>query len=266
MKTGIFTPPAVMTNIDALRQAAEAGYSAFEPFAAYELAMPDVSVAAAIRAEADRLGIVLPTLSVGIDVTADGAVEKLKGYARCAREMGMKYLHHTIYPSLDPKAAALEFEPMLEKAVKAAREVFDYAADIGVTCIYENQGFIFNGLERYDAFIDCLDRPAGVVLDMGNIAFVGEEADAFAAKYASRIVHCHVKDYKKCAQPADNDFRLCDGSGLRLANIGEGDMKIAESAAILRNAGYEGWFMLECSPISDGYAEQKINMDRLMKL
>lgn len=160
----------------------------------------------------------------------------------------------------------MEFEPLLEKAVKAAREVFDYAADMGVKCIYENQGFIFNGAERFGAFIDCLDRPAGVVLDIGNIAFVGEEADDFAEKFAPRIVHCHVKDYKKSASPSAKGYALIDGSGLELANIGEGDMRIAHSLEILRKVGYDGWFMTECSPIKDGYAEQQLNMKRLRNM
>ena len=252
--------------MEALLQTAQAGYMAYEPFAGNELATPEVEFSRRLKAEADKLGVCLPTLSVGIDITAEGSVEALKGYAECAAAMGMKYLHHTIYPYLDPKLAQQPFEPLLERAVVAAREVYDYAAALGVTCVYEDQGFVFNGIERYDAFLSALDRPAGVVLDVGNIAFVDENADDFARKYAEKIVHCHVKDYKKCAHPSEKGYALADGSGLELANIGEGDMKIVESVEILRNAGFDGWFMLECSPIADGYAEQKLNMDRLMKM
>lgn len=263
MKIGIFTPPAAMTNLEALRQAAEAGCKGFEPFAAAELAEPDMDAARRLKEEAEALGMTIPCLSVGVDITAPGVVERLKGYAECTAAMGARYLHHTIYPYLDPALASVEFEPLLEKAVSAAREVFDYASSLGVGCIYENQGFVFNGIARYAAFLRALERPAGVVVDMGNIAFVGEEADAFAREFAVRTVHVHIKDYSRCAKPSDKGFALPDGTGLELANLCEGDMRLREAAGILEKAGYDGWYMLECSPIEDGYVEQKRNIEAL---
>lgn len=266
-KIGIFiAPDPGMTNLEALRQAAQAGAAAFEPMAAHELAGPDLNAARILGEEAARLDMHIPCLSVGVDLSRPESVERLKRYADVVRAMGADCLHHTLYPALDPAHKAPDFDSLLKTVAANAREVFDYAASLGIPCIYEEQGLQFNGCERYSAFLKELDRPAGVVLDMGNIAFVGERPDDFARMFAGRIVHVHVKDYAVRRDPDAGGYTLADGAHLVPTDLCEGDMPVKETLSILRGSGYDGWYTLECEPVRDGYAEQKKNLDTLNAL
>jgi len=157
--------------------------------------------------------------------------------------MNIPLLHHTIYPPLKPNDAR-PAEALAEEAASAAREVYDFAESIGVRCVYEDQGLAFNGFDGFGTFYDALRRPAGVVLDLGNVAFVGEKPAPFAEKYIDRIVHVHVKDYF-INRDVRAHYELADGTKIAPAPLGEGDMQLAEALRILKKHGYSGWFMLE---------------------
>ena len=100
-----------------------------------------------------------------------------------------------------------------------------------------------------------LDRPAGVVLDLGNVAFVGEKPAAFAKKYLDRIVHVHVKDYL-INRDVPAQYLLADGTKIAPTALGKGDMAIAGVLEIVMNSGYKGWFMLENDRPNGGKAGQ----------
>lgn len=256
-KIGVFSLPEPMTNLEGVRYARAAGFSAFEPFPQRDLALPDREVAVRIRDEAERLGVTLPCLSMLANLTGEGReaeVERLKAYAELAQLMGIPMLHHTLYPPLKP-GDARPADALVEEVASAAREVYDFAEGLGVRCVYEDQGLTFNGIEGFGRFLDALNRPAGVVLDLGNVAFVGEKPAAFAEKYLDRIVHVHVKDY--CinrAVPAQ--YALADGTKIAPAALGEGDMDVAAALKVVQTRGYVGWFMLENDRPGDGRAGQ----------
>lgn len=256
-KIGVFNLPEPMTNLEGVCYCHETGVAAFEPFPQRDLAQPDMDAAARIRDEAARLGVEIPCLSMLANLTGEGRfaeIERLKKYADLARLMNIPLLHHTIYPPLKPEDVRSADE-LADEAASAAREVYDYAESIGVKCVYEDQGLAFNGVSGFGRFLDALDRPAGVVLDLGNVAFVGEKPAAFAEKYIDRIVHVHVKDY--CINrdiPAS--YELADGTKIALSPLGMGDMQIAGALKILKNHGYSGWFMIENDRPGEGKAGQ----------
>ena len=88
--------------------------------------------------------------------------------ARAAAEMGCELLHHTLLPGLSPRAAYPTPAEAIPVVAARAREVYDAAERLGVRCVYEDQGYVFNGIQPFLAFLNALDRPAGVVLDVGN--------------------------------------------------------------------------------------------------
>lgn len=255
-KIGIFALPEPMTNLEGVRYCHEAGFAAFEPFPQRDLAQPDPEAARRIREEADRLGVEIPCLSMLADLTGDGRfaeIERLKQYAEIAKILGAPLLHHTIYPPLRPEDVRSADE-LAEEAASAAREVYDYAESIGIRCVYEDQGLAFNGVEGFGKFLDALNRPAGVVLDLGNTAFVGEFPDAFCEKYLDRIVHVHVKDYH--LNTAAAQYVLADGTTIAPAVLGKGNMRLAATLEKLKKSGYSGWYMLENERPGEGKAGQ----------
>jgi len=246
-----------MTNLEGVRYCHEAGFAAFEPFPQRDLATPDPDAAILIRNEAARLGVELPCLSMLANLTGEGRfaeIERLRQYAQLAKLMNIPLLHHTIYPPLLPQDAR-PAKALAEEAAAAAREVYDFAESLGVRCVYEDQGLTFNGVDGFGAFYDALRRPAGVVLDLGNVAFVGEKPAPFAAKYLDRIVHVHVKDYFiNRAVPAR--YELADKTKIAPAPLGEGDMQLASALRLLKSSGYRGWLMLENERPGEGKAGQ----------
>lgn len=261
VKTGIFALPAsVNSNLDGIDYVRSLGAAAFEPFASKDLASPDHDAAIRIRDAAQEAGIALPCLSMGANLSSPGGdaeVERLKQYAEVARIMGIPYLHHTLFPVLNP-AERRPFDELLAGVASRAREVFDFAADLGVQCVYEDQGFAFNGVANFRRFLDALDRPAGVVLDLGNTAFALEKPRAFAEAFAERIVHVHVKDYRILTSPEGARYSLPDGTGLAPAPLGEGDMNITAALEIVRKAGYNGWYMLENENLDEQPADLEL--------
>ena len=243
---GVFNIPVPMTNLEAVRYCHEAGFAAFEPYPQRDLESPDREAAIRIRDEAKRLGVKLPCFSTTANLTGEGRfaeIERLKQYAELLALMEIPLLHHTIYPPLKPEDVRSADE-LVDEAAAAAREVYDYAEKLGVKCVYEDQGLAFNGIEGFGKFIDALNRPAGIVLDLGNVAFVGEKPATFAKKYLDRIVHVHVKDYF-INRDVPAQYRLIDGTEIAPTALGEGDMQIEEAISIVVKSGFSGWFMLE---------------------
>lgn len=268
-KIGVFSLPARMTGPEAVRYAASIGAAAFEPLASLAEPEPSAEEAARTREEADKLGIALPCFSVGISVTGEtveAAVKRLKGCADAAKIMGIPLLHHTICSELRSDAPLRPFDELLEEALPRVREVFDYAASLGIRCVYEDQGFYFNGEEHFSMFLNALDRPAGVVLDLGNIGFVHETADRFARRFADKILHVHAKDYKFFPYSPERPGYRIDDNMLCAVLPGDGDMRVPEALAVLKETGYAGYLMLENENHGDPYAEQKAYLERMREL
>ncbi|MGO1538507.1 MAG: sugar phosphate isomerase/epimerase family protein [Leucobacter sp.] len=88
----------------------------------------------------------------------------------------------------------------------------------------------------------------GVCLDTGHYALGGGDPVQFVRDRADRIVHAHLKDVNLsiAAQFRDGAFDYREGvrRGMYQA-LGEGDARIGEIVAALRDAAYDGWYVLE---------------------
>ena len=209
------------------------GITKLETLNLLDLSTPDLEVARDLKAYADSKGITFPCVSVGLSLVDDdreARIEEMKRYADIAKILGSPYLHHTLALNFsEPKKIAENFELFYERGVAAAREVFDYAAALGIRTIYEDQGFVFNGKETFRRFLQDVERNVGVVADFGNIQFVDENVEDFIPAFAERIVHVHVKDYivtagsSRAIEPGEYTSR--GGNYLRDCLVGEGDRK-----------------------------------------
>lgn len=244
-RIGLFSlPRAGMRGLEGVEYARSLGVRLYEPLAVE--GYPTEDDALRLRDRAAELGMTMPCLSTAADLNGADRREQaaeLKRLARMAAKMNIPLLHHTLLPELDCEKPRLPFGEVLERVLPLAREVFDEAAALGVRCVYEGQGLYFNGCERFGEFLDRLERPAGVVLDTGNVCFAGEDAARFAEVFADRIAHVHVKDF--AFSDEGGEYRLAGGRWASPAVLGEGDLPVAECMAILRRIGYKGSVMLE---------------------
>lgn len=273
MKTGIFSlPDAEMTFHAAVDYAKELGIHAIEPYPAHEFALPDREQAKRLAEYAASQNIEICCFSMAIDIVSGdrrAAIERLKRYAEVASALGSPYLHHTLYPSLSFEGNGLSFKEALRYAVEGVREVYDYAAQLGVQCVYEDQGFYFNGVQRFDDFLGEAGRDVGVVADLGNILFVGEQPEAFVARFASRIKHVHVKDYlykdSRSPAPGEGWYASRDGGHLRGTIVGHGQVNFQRVFSILNAVGYEGFYSMEYDGLEDARLAHRMGLANMKR-
>ena len=220
-----------------------------------DLSTPDLQVARELKAYADSKGISFPCVSVGINlVEEEQGVEILKQFAQVAQILGSPYLHHTIALNFsEPQKIAENFEAYYSRGLAAVREIYDYAATLGVRTIYEDQGFLFNGCKNFTRFLGEVDRNVGIVADFGNIQFVDEDVENFITKFADRIVHVHVKDYivtdgtTRAVQ--EGEYTSKGGNYLRDCLVGAGSVHTETAFQSLQAIGYKGYVALEGGPM-----------------
>lgn len=271
MELGIFGLPTDMSFYDAVDYCAKAGFEALEPYPAHEFAVPDadaLKAAQRLGQHAKEMGVRINCFSMGINITTGDTVraniEKLKRYAEIAAAMGSPFLHHTLLPGLSHgRDANVTFRELLNVAVSGVREVYDAAQTFGVRAVYEDQGFVFNGCERFERFLDAVERPVGVVADLGNILFVDETPMEFVGRFAPYVAHVHVKDYiaKKSTDnyPGEEWYNTRSGGYLRGTIVGHGVNDFVACCRILINAGYTGSFSLEFDGKEDPLLADKLS-------
>ena len=255
----LYGPPlsSIRSYLEMVEFAADHGIRQLETLNLFELTTPDLEFAKKLRAHADSKGITFPCVSVGIDLVGDNgreAIEALKQYAHIAKILGSPYLHHTIALNFsDPAYIAENFQLFYNRGLETVREVFDYAASIGIRTIYEDQGFVFNGKVTFARFLKDVDRNVGVVADFGNIQFVDEDVEDFIAAVQDRIVHVHVKDYLVTPggtrEKLPGEYTSRGGNYLRGCLIGEGSVHTDLAFQALAAMGYKGYVALEGDPI-----------------
>lgn len=222
----------------------------------WELAKPDLDFARKLRSYADEKGIQFTCASVGINMVGDNwedVIQEVKGHADVAAILGAPYLHHTIALSItNPENTIKNFQLFYERGLTAVRKVYDYAASLGIRTIFEDQGFLFNGVENFGKFLQEVDRNVGVLADFGNIMFVDEVVEDFIPPFADRIVNVHVKDYIQTMhptrQPNANEYETLHGNYLEDCALGDGNVNFEAAFDQLRKIGYSGYYALECPP------------------
>ena len=254
----LYMPPVstISTYKEMVDYAYAHGITKLETLNILDLSVPDLEVAKELKAYADSKGITFPCVSVGLSLVDDdrvSAIETLKRYADIAKILGSPYLHHTIALNFsEPQFIADHFDLFYHRGLEAVREIFDYAATLGIRTIYEDQGFLFNGRKTFTRFINEVDRNVGVVADFGNIQFVDEDVEDFIPAFSDRIVHVHVKDYivtpGGSRTPHPDEYTSLGGNYLKGCLVGTGSVNTGAAFAVLRAIGYQGALALEGGP------------------
>lgn len=252
MKFALYSAPrGTRSQAELIDLSAAMGLDSLEIFSSMEFARPDFDEARRIRRYADERGVSICCFSVYIDVTGDDRreqLDRLRAYAHVAQILGSPYLHHTLCSDFKhPQRIAEGREVFFARAVEGAREIYDYAASLGVRAVYEDQGFLINGIDGFDAFLRAVERPVGVVADFGNIRQANEEIVEFIHRFAPHVVHAHLKD--SVILPATTDqpyhYPTLAGSLIRETAPFAGTVPLAEGIDALRRCGFDGVCSLE---------------------
>ena len=232
------------------------------PYQAPQLST-DVQIMA-LKSALDDRGLSCACYSVGISVMGEdfgefgnkSGVDVLKRSAEIAVMLGSPYLHHTLTIGyLPPSFGQIPKAEAIKALLPHALAVAEYANALGLTVLYEPQGFFVNGLDGFGLFYSAMKQSGcriGVCGDMGNSLFVGCNPVSFFEAYAHDICHVHIKDYASETPlrnhqnaPHDRWDTTSDGRYLREARIGSGMVGIDACMDILKKVGYTGAYALE---------------------
>ncbi len=247
--------PRIKSYYDMIDLAADYGLDAVEGYTFMEFEKPDLDMAKKIREYADKKQVTFPCFSVPVKFASEN-IETLKKYADVAKILGSPYLHHTIVTECrNPSNVLSDKEKFFREGIEAVREIYDYAQSIGVKAIYEEQGYIFNGIEGFDRFIKTVGRDVGVVLDLGNIYQSEDGVLEFLEKFRDLIVHVHIKDVKICDHNENGEgFATLSGKYMVDETVGQGVANVQESLRLLKEYGYDGYYALEIGAEEDDSA------------
>ena len=254
---------------EAARFAHDCGFTAAEilesvrPGAVHLFA--DAQQAKQAREQMDAQDVRCACWSVSINILSDelgpnrneSGVEALKRSADYARILGSPFLHHTLTIGyVPPEGQAVTVQDLLPELLERAGQVAAYANSIGLTVLYEPQGFYVNGLDGFSVFYDAMKArgyDVGVCGDTGNSLYVGCDPAAFFAAYASEIRHVHLKDFhvedavlhRGNATKSRHWDATSDGCFVTETWLGEGKVDLDACMRLLKKAGYKGTYSLE---------------------
>ena len=118
---------------------------------------------------------------------------------------------------LDPRSSLsgrdreeVDLDELLTKIALGMQRVSDAAAPKGMKVGVENHGSLIGRSDNVARMLEIVDRPNfGVNLDPTNFRGVfGEDHIAATRRFASRVVHCHIKDfYSSAEEPKEEGWR-----------------------------------------------------------
>ncbi|MBE7010104.1 MAG: sugar phosphate isomerase/epimerase [Ruminococcaceae bacterium] len=256
-KISFYAPPfsTIKTYREMVDAAVEYGVSSLEGFSILDFDPPSVELAKEIREYADSKNIIFSCFSVYINLVGEDRkekLEKLKKYADMAKVLGSPYLHHTIACEFsDPNKVLPYKEAFFDYGIEAVRNIYDYAASIGLRTIYEEQGYLFNGIKGYERMLNAVNRDVGVVADVANIYQAGDTITDFVKAFAGRFVHAHIKDITLTETNPGGGLKTLQGTYMNEVPIGEGIVPIKEVIDLLKTSGYNGYYGIEYTAQGD---------------
>lgn len=117
----------------------------------------------------------------------------------------------------------------------------------GVTaCIHPHWGTMVQNIDEVERVLDT--STVGLCLDTGHLTAGGADVVELTRKYADRVDIVHAKDVHKQITDKLLPGEISWGEGIKsgmFAPIGGGDIDFATIAGLLREAGFDGYWVLE---------------------
>ncbi len=125
----------------------------------------------------------------------------------------------------------------------------DHLARRGVAMAYHHHmGTVVESAEDVDRLMAATGPAVGLLLDTGHLAYAGADPLAVAKRWKARINHVHCKDIRRAVldhvRAADASFLDSVVEGV-FTVPGDGAIDYKPILAVLREAGYGGWIVVE---------------------
>lgn len=118
-----------------------------------------------------------------------------------------------------------------------------------ILTFHHHMGTVVQTEEEIDRFMASVDPELVFLLfDSGHLSFAGIDPEKILRKYVDRVRHVHLKDLRKDVVKQSRDEKWSFLKGVRAGTFtvpGDGDVDFAPIFAILEEAGYEGWVVVE---------------------
>lgn len=254
----------------AAAHAAALGYDSVELLNSYtsDTPLPKRHPASEVRRALDAHGLTVACYSLYAHLLLPDEDSLYREYAEhidYAVAIGSPFMHYTLRPG--PRTADdPSFDEMLALILPRAATIAEMAKEKGIVCLFEPQGFYFNGVEGLSAFYRAISErcpDVGICGDMGNSLFADcDPADIFRT-FGNKIRHVHIKDYVISDSPLPGASLSAAGRYLKDAVPGDGSIDFEPCFRVLREVGYDGAIALEFASSDE---EVKRTMDYVRRM
>jgi sugar phosphate isomerase/epimerase len=246
------------------------GFDGIEFSEDYWLEWPDEEIKKVGQYARDK-GLSTVAFCVGADlINRENEVERVCGLIDKAALLGVSMLRHDITGGRKGKKNGIGYACLLPELKEKCAQITEYAAKLGIKTMTENHGYFSQDADRVASLIDTVGNDNfGVLLDLGNFMCADEDPTLSASRLAPYAFHVHCKDflYKKGTEinPGDGWFVTRAGNYLRGTIVGHGEAKIAQSLAMLKRKGYDGFISLEFEGTEDNLVGIKMGLNNIKR-
>lgn len=226
-----------------------------------------------LRNECERVGLEISNYTFGADfINGCGGdtraeIERVKKQIDIAELLGAKSVRH------DATVGTLRgktFEMLLPTLAEACREITEYAAQKGIKTTIENHSYVCQDSSRVEKLVTAVNHPNfGLLCDMGNFLCADEDPAKAFGIVASYAFYVHAKDFHiKAAEgtdPGEGFFRSRNGTYLRGAIVGQGNVPIKSCLYALKRVGYDGMIAIEFEGMEDNIEAMRIGLANLRR-
>ncbi len=206
-----------------------------------------------VRASLEKHGLSVDCYSVYAYVLGDdseGFERQMYEIIDYAASVGAKLFHHTLMPFLKLEGDAPQYEDIFPKVLEFEKKIVKYCSERGLRCIFEPQGFYFNGVSGLSRIILALREDfsdVGLCADLGNPVFVDCDPGDVIDALSFCIAHVHIKDYIIADAPLEGKKPMLSRGGKNLYEVlpGEGEIDLGACLKKIKAAGYDGRIALE---------------------
>ncbi|OUD08373.1 myo-inosose-2 dehydratase [Marivivens niveibacter] len=159
----------------------------------------------------------------------------------------------------------LSERPVLDAAgmtdfANRVEEIAAYCADQGIDLVYHHHmGTVVQSPEDIDAFMAATAVAGGktkLLFDAGHCYFGGGDPETVLRKHVDRVRHFHAKNVRPAvrARVEDEGWSFMDGvrgSVFTVPGDQEGGVEFTPLLQILKDAGYDGWIVIEAEQDPD---------------